>query len=168
MIWRIGLVEHHDMGVRQVDVALLDMIEQAAGRGDEHVEPAMQRLRLRAVADAAEHRGDGDARMAGVAAEGVGDLRGEFARRREHQRARRLRRGAAALGEQAMDDRRREGRRLAGAGLGEAQHVPPGERRGNGLELDGGGRDVAVVAEGAENDLGEAKVVKRRQWLNLS
>ena len=64
------------------------------------------------------------------------DLHGEFAGRRQDQRARRL---GAALGAERDDlrqDRQREGRGLAGAGLGDAQNVAAGELRRNGLGLD--------------------------------
>ena len=43
-----------------------------------------------------------------------------------------------------MQDRQREGRRLAGAGLGDAQEVAAGEHAGNGLRLDGGWSCVAL------------------------
>ena len=44
---------------------------------------------------------------------------------------------------QSLQDGQHEGCRLAGAGLGQAQHVAPFEHDGNGLLLDGGGRGKA-------------------------
>ena len=63
------------------DTALGDVVEQPARRGDQHVDAARQRLDLRAMADAAEHDGDGEAEMAAVGAEALGDLRRKLAGR---------------------------------------------------------------------------------------
>ena len=65
------------------------MIEQAAGRRDEHVEAARQHVDLRAMRDAADDDADARPHELAIGAEAVGDLRREFARRRQHQRARR-------------------------------------------------------------------------------
>src|SRR5258707_1701868 len=62
-----------------------------------------------------------------------------------------------------MDDGEREGRGLAGAGLGDADDVALGEQERNGLRLDRGGSDVAFFGEGAEDRLCEAEFVKRVQ-----
>ena len=43
----VGLVEHHGLRPFQAQVALSHVVEQAARRGDEHVETARQRLQLR-------------------------------------------------------------------------------------------------------------------------
>ena len=57
-----------------------------------------------------------------------GDLVGQFAGRRDDQGARHARLGAAGL--QPVDHRQGEGGGLAGAGLGDAQHVPAGRATG--------------------------------------
>ena len=90
---------------RQHDVALREVVEQPARRGDQHVDAARQRLDLRPMADAAEHDRDGEAEMPAVGAEALGDLAGELAGRGEHQHA-------AALA--------RAGRRSAAGGAGSA------------------------------------------------
>ena len=58
----IGFVEHEDLDAVEIDVALLHEVEQAAGRGDEDVDAAAQRLRPAALADAAEDHGVREAR----------------------------------------------------------------------------------------------------------
>ena len=66
-----------------------------------------------------------------------------------------------------MQRRQRERGRLAGARLGAAHQVAPGEHGRNGLELDRRGRVVALVAHGAEQRIGQAKLIKRSH-MNIS
>ena len=129
----VGLVEHQDLGAGQHDAASAEVVEQPAGRGDQHVDAARQRLDLRPVADAAEHDRDGEAEMAAVGAEALRDLGGELARRREHQHAAALAQRRAAVGGEAVQDRQGERGGLAGAGLGDAQQVAAREHDGYGL-----------------------------------
>ena len=49
----VGFVEHQDLDLAQVDRPLLHVVEQPAGRGDEDVDAAAQRVDLRLHADAA-------------------------------------------------------------------------------------------------------------------
>jgi hypothetical protein len=60
--------------------------------------------------------------------------------------------------EQAVQQRQRERRGLAGAGLGRAHHVLAGHHDGNGLGLDGGHGLVAHFGHGACQRLGQRKV----------
>ena len=55
---------------------------------------------------------------------------------------------------------KREGRGLAGAGLGNAEHVAPREHVRDGLFLDGGGGGVAGRFDGGENFVGQAELGK--------
>ena len=86
------------------------------------------------------------------------DLRGEFARRLEDERARHARARAALL--EHREHRQHEGGGLAGAGLRDAEHVAPGENVRNGLLLDGGGGFVAGRVDGGENFVGQAEMRK--------
>ena len=70
-----------------------------------------------------------------------------------------LLRGAAAHGE-LVQHRQREGRRLAGAGLGAAEQVVAVEHHGNGLGLDRGGGVVAVLVHGLQDGRGQLQFVK--------
>ena len=68
--------------------------------------------------------------------------------------------GRTRLAGEAVEDRQREGRGLAGAGLRDADEVAPCEQERDGLGLDRGGGDVALFGEGAEDRLCEAEFVK--------
>ena len=141
----VGLVEDEDLRARQHDAALLDVLEEPAGRGDEDVDAAAHGIDLRPVRDAAVHQGDGQVRVASVGLEALRDLRRELARRRQDERARAPPHAPGRLvGGEPVQDRQREGRRLAGAGLGDAQQVLAGQHAWDGLRLDRGRRRVAL------------------------
>ena len=82
----VGLVEHHHFDLVQGHGALLDQVHQAARGGDENIDPAGQRLDLRADRHAADHHGRGQVQLAAVILDALGDLGGEFAGRRKDQR----------------------------------------------------------------------------------
>ena len=147
---------------REVDLALLHQVEQASRRRDQHVEAAAQRLHLRALADAAEDHVAADAAARRVLRERGADLRRELARRCQHQRADRMPAAAALVREQRIEDRQREGRRLAGAGLRAAEHVAAREHVRNGLQLDRGRLRVASGAHGRGQRGGEIERVPAR------
>ena len=119
------------------------------GRGDQHVDAAVDQLVLVLEADAADQQRHGELHVRRVLLELLGDLRGELAGRGEHQAARHARPGAA-LGE-VRDHRQHEGAGLAGAGLGDAEHVAAFERVRDRLDLDRGGGDVAGFGHGLQD-----------------
>ena len=80
----------------ELRVRVLEVVEQAAGRGDEDVDAAAERLLLRRHADAAEDRGAGERRVPGEVGEVLVDLRRELARRREDRAPASVPRGADA------------------------------------------------------------------------
>ena len=84
------------------------------------------------------------------------DLSGEFPRGSEHQGSR-LR---AARLEKPVEQGQRKGRRLAGAGLSQAQHVAAGATRGNGLLLDRPGILETDAANAANQGLVEFEPVE--------
>ena len=94
----VGFVEHEMFDLVELRVRLLEVIEQAARRGDDDVDARAERVLLRAHADAAEDRRAGDRRVHGDFLELFDDLRRELARRRHDERARR-----AALVARAVD-----------------------------------------------------------------
>ena len=96
----IGFVEHEVLDPIELRVRPAQMIEQPPGRRDEHVDAAAKRVLLRARADAAEHRGAGDGRVHGEILHVGQDLRGQLARRHEHERARR----APRLADDAVEE----------------------------------------------------------------
>ncbi len=70
-------------------VPRIQMVDHAAGRADHDMHAALERVQLRAVALAAVDRQHLQAgQMRGVALERFGDLDGQLARRRQHQRLR--------------------------------------------------------------------------------
>ncbi len=86
----VGLVEHDVLDLVQHAVLRLDVVEQAAGRGDQHLDAAAQLLGLRLDVDPAEDHDRAQQGVARVALDVVGDLVGQLARRRDHQRAHRV------------------------------------------------------------------------------
>ena len=164
----IGLVEDEDLRARQVDIALGDVVEQPAGRGHQDVDAAGQRLGLRPMPDAAEHDGHGEAEIPAVGAEAFGDLGRKLAGGAQHQHAAALAHWRAPIGRQAMDDGQRERGGLAGAGLGDAEEVAPGQRDRDGLRLDGGRRLVAFALQRLQDRRSEAEIGKIHQLLDLS
>lgn len=105
------------------------MIEQTSRRCDDDIDAAAQRIDLRIDADAAEHHRRLEFQILAIRAHAFFDLRGEFARRREDQRAHRTFRAARGRGRdrpklrQALQDRQREAGGLAGAGLRAREQV---------------------------------------------
>ena len=119
----IGLVEHEDFGAREIDVALANVVEQAAGRGNEDVDAVHHRLDLRAMANATEDHRDGDAEVAAVRAEAVCDLACQFARRAQHEHAAAAARRGTAISGEAVQDWECKSGGLAGSGLRDAKQV---------------------------------------------
>ena len=122
--------------------------------------PRLMAVDLRPVRDAAVHDGDGEAGVAAVGLEAVGDLRRKLARRRQHEHARMVARRRPAVGGEAVQDRQREGRGLAGARLRDAHQVAAGDHARDRLRLDRGRYRVALGGErleevGVETQLGE-------------
>ena len=162
----VGLVEHEDLDVRQVERALAVVVEQAARRGDQDVDAAAQLVDLRLHADAAEHHHAGQLGVLAVGAHAFLDLRRELARRRQDEGADRQPAARIAhrrLGHQAVQHRQHEAGGLAGAGLGAAHDVAAGEHGRDGLGLDRGGGGVALFVNGAQQGLGEAEGIESHE-----
>jgi len=71
-----------------------------------------------------------------------------------------MRQERAALGRQSMQDRQREGGRLAGAGLGDAAKVAAGQDRRDRLRLDRRGRGITPVGERLKDGRAEGEIGK--------
>ncbi len=85
----VGLVEHQEAQLGQVERALLEVVHDPARGADHDVHAAAQGGQLDAVPLAAVDRQHVQARQVrGVALEGLGDLEGELAGGGEHQRLR--------------------------------------------------------------------------------
>ena len=119
------------------------MVEQAARSCDDDVDAAAQRVDLRARADAAEDQRRLLAQVGTEIDDRLLDLRGEFAGGNQHERTRRARTTRVRLVfVQLLQQRQREGSRLAGARLGSGEQVTTFEHRGDAARLDGGGLRV--------------------------
>ena len=139
----VGLVEHHHLERAEVGVAPPQVVEEAAGTRHDDLGAAAQRGLLLGEADAAV---DGGAAQARVLAELAGlhvDLLGQLPGGRHDQGAQ----PAARAVQQTLEDGQDEGGGLAGAGLGQAQHVASLERGRQRALLDGGRVQVACRSD---------------------
>ena len=107
----VGFVDHGDLGIAQMAVALLDQVSQASRAGDDDIGALSQRGYLRVLRGAAEDGDDGQAHGPGQRRENGLDLAGQFPGGYQHEAARTARHGVPAG--QAGDERDRERERLA-------------------------------------------------------
>ena len=75
----VGLVQHEHAHVVQMDGLLLHEVDEAPGRGDEHVDAMPQPLDLRLIGQAAHHGEDAVMRGHGDGGAYFADLLGQFA-----------------------------------------------------------------------------------------
>ncbi len=146
-------------------ILLLDEVEEPSRRRDQDVDAALQRSGLRALRNAAEDDRDVEPEPRAVGAEALRDLARKLTRRGEHEHARSARNARRVRGGEALEDRKREGRRLAGAGLRDAAKVAAGEDRGDCLRLDRGRDAVAFIGDGAKNGFAQGEIGKLGQWV---
>ena len=137
----VGLVDDEDLDAHQHDASALEMVEQASGRSDQHVDAAVELLDLIVHRHAADQQRQVQLVVDAVLLEALRHLRGELARRREDQRARHARPGAARL--EPGDHRQHERCGLAGARLGDAEDIAAGHGDRDGGGLNGRRRRVA-------------------------
>ncbi len=146
----VGLVEHRDGDLAEVELALLDEVLDAARRSDDDVDAALQRADLAVLRNSAVDLRGEQADAAGDGLHRAVDLQGELAGRSEDEGARlasHLAVLAAVVLHQALDERGTEGDGLAGAGLAASEHVAAGEHIRDGRGLD---RERRLGAEGGE------------------
>ena len=154
----------------EVERALLHVIEEATRRRDQDLDAAPQRLDLRVHRHAAEDLRAPQRNVLAVDADALLDLRGELARRREDQRAHRMARRRDArvrVMREPLQERQREARGLAGAGLRAAHHVAAGEHERDRLDLDRRRRGVTLLLDGLEQLRAQAQVSERSQTAGL-
>ena len=156
----VDLVEDQEFDRAQSGDARVEMVEQTSRRRHQHVEALGQRPDLGAVRHAAEDDGDVERQAGREVAEALGDLAGEFARRAEHENARAAARRRLLVGDEAVENRQRERRRLAGAGLGDADQVAALHQDGNGLRLNRRRLGVAHLGQRGHERRGKAEAVE--------
>jgi hypothetical protein len=118
----VGFVEHQHLDVLEHGLAGTEVVDQAAGGGDEDVQRAAQGLQLGRVGHAADDGGHAQARhVAAVVHGGLGHLHGQFTRRAQHQHTRAARaskrRGRSKRGSRS---RHSPGAAAGASGLGAA------------------------------------------------
>ena len=130
----------------------LEMIEQAAGGRDQHVDAAHQLGVLVVERNAADQEGDVELMIDAVFDEALLDLGRELAGRFDDERARHA--GARTALLELGQHRKDEGGGLSGAGLGDAEHVAPRQHMRNRLVLNGSGASIAGGCDRSENLIG--------------
>ncbi len=143
----VGLVQHQDFDVAQVDRALLHVVQQPARRRDDDVDAAAQFLDLRIDVHAAENRGRAQRLVLAVGAHAFLHLRREFAGRHQDQAADRA---ARALLVENLQQRQREAGGLAGTRLRRGKEILACQHDRNRLRLNGGGDRVALFGHSTE------------------
>ena len=131
----VRLVEHGDLDVGEREGMPFQQVDEPARRRHDDVGVA-HAGDLPADGHAPVDRGDAHADGTAQGRQHVGDLLGEFAGRDEDQPARCLLPAPVRQGCQPGQQRQAEGQRLAGSGLGPAQHVAAGQRVGKRPGLD--------------------------------
>ena len=153
----VGLVDHDDADIAEVDVATLDQILEPAGAGDEDVNATTKRVDLRAVASAAVDGSDLTATGFGERLHLAADLIGKLAGWREDEGG-----GTARLGgRHTSGNGEAESDRLAGARGGSASHVATRDCVRNGRSLDRERRLDSLARQHGCKVGGHAEVNKR-------
>ena len=80
----VGFIQDKNFDACQGDGLFAQVIEQATGGGDKHVNPWCHGPHLTAVLHAAEHDGDRDAHVFAIGLEALADLCGELTSGRQH------------------------------------------------------------------------------------
>ncbi len=119
----VGFVDDQKLASRQEQPATLEMVEQPAGCGNQHVNAAQQFCVLIVERHAADDQCDVELVVLAVFFEVVGNLSSKLTRRFQDERTRHAR-ACAALFEHRKH-RQHEGRGFARAGLRNAEHVAP-------------------------------------------
>ncbi len=141
----VRLVEDEDRQAVELQGPAVHVVERAAGRRDDDVDPALEGVELRHHGGAAVDRKHADSHPLSVAVHGLGELHRELTRRDEDEGGRRE--AAPGLAPDPVEDRERERRRLAGPRGCLRENVTSREERRDRLSLDG---RRLLVAQGRE------------------
>ena len=143
----------------------LDMVQQAAGRGDEDVDALFKGADLRRMTDAAIDERMADAEKAAILTQLGVDLDRQFAGRSENQSAHALRLEPFRATRELLQEGKPEGCGLARSGLRDAEHVATFEKGRDGLRLDRRRGHETRLAERAQQRFGESQIRKRVQLI---
>ena len=166
----VGLVDHQHLDAAQIDDAAVDEIEQSARCRDEYVDGTFGQLQallveVHAADDADHHR----VHVFGEIAAVLFDLNRQFARRSEHQRARRAGRVGRRLRvfPLSRENRHQKRRRFAGAGLCLPGHVVVGQAVGQHFALNRRAVLETEIGDGVHDRQRQREVVKAIAVLDL-
>ena len=152
----VGLVDNGIADLIELDLALLNEVDKAAGAGNEHVDAVAKRLQLLAESHAAVDRSNRTASLCSERFEFAADLFSELAGGGEDEACWMMR--ASVL--EAHDHWNTKGQRLTRTGGCSAQHVLASERIGDRRSLDLEGRRDAGTIERGDDIVGHAKFGK--------
>ena len=150
----VGLVQHDNPQLAPNQRAAAHQVQHAARRADDEACALVDLFDLLADRLAAVNGHDRDISAQGQFFAFVADLDSQFAGRHQGQG---LRRSAAALRLEHLQDRNREGGRLARARLGLTHHVHTRERAGNEPLLDRGRLLIGGRGQGVEHDVAQSQ-----------
>ena len=159
----VGLVEDHRLDRAEMQRAATDVVECPAGRGDDDVHAAVERLQLSEDRLATVDRRDLDAELAAVLEDGFADLHRQLASRHQHQRDRHDLGG----GVDHLQRRQRERRGLAGAGRCLAQQVLARQQVRDGLALDRCRFFVAEIVDRLQQFRAQAETLETLAFAGL-
>ncbi|MDT4829781.1 hypothetical protein FQZ97_632130 [compost metagenome] len=144
----VGLVQHQHLHFAQVQAAGIEVLDQAAGGGHQHVgQLAQQRRLLLEVLAAGDDAGLDEGEL-GEALHFLQGLLGQLAGRQQDQRTDAYPR--LGFADQAVEQRQDEGGGLAAAGLGGHPQVAPFQGRRDGRRLHRGRLDELEFGNGLE------------------
>ena len=135
----IRFVEHDRADRAQVEHFLVEQIEHAPRGADDHVHAFLQAGHLPAVGRTAVDRQHAHVEVLAVFVHGIRHLHGQLAGGSHDQRL-----CAALTRFEVVENGEGKGSRLAGAGLGLADHVHAGEHERDDGRLDGRGLGIAA------------------------
>ena len=150
----VGLVQDEVAHVVELERALVNEVDDAPGSADDDLGAALERADLGAVWGTAVDGHHLQSAGAGShISDGLGALERELAGGGQNEC---LNDVVARI--DGVEQRKPEGRRLAGSGLGDAHDVAAGQQNGDRLLLDGGGGHEAHVGDGLEQVTGKTQV----------
>ena len=158
----VGFIEDHGADGGEVERASADVVHDTPGRPDDDVHAGVEASELPVVGLAPVDREDGEATRPCELMDRLGDLHGQFARRREDECLH-----LAPREVDALDDRKRERGSLAGAGLRLREDIAPLKEERDGLGLDGRWLLEAERVDIAQYLWAEVEIGKRRNQTGL-
>ena len=145
----VGFVEDEGFDVSKGDKPLADQVEKPSRRGDENMEPFVQGRCLRVLPDSSEDHSMAEGEVTAVRGGRISDLGGQFPCWGKNEDPGASLERFSRFADQELQYRQHEGGGLPCSGLGASDQVPPLEKVGDGLALNGGGREVPGFGDGS-------------------